>query len=262
MIDRAKILEAVQDLVATDPLSEVSRSERNALLITALASIAVAKGGFVPKELPALGISLSPAERLSLLYLATGILLFYLIGFWMYGTADLKRRRAVLASSSMEARTIVQRATQQLEKRKPPAGNTEAERKHMAELAEIADTVQIVTDVERFARKRIIFDVYVPLFIGLVALALVLHETSSYPGGQFITWGLLVGGALALLVTAWLRRKKLVHWIKVRRHRFYHRRFMRLSRRIQSLPEDSLRRQKLARKIQPYLDQSLKGPWV
>jgi hypothetical protein len=44
MSEQAKILESVKDLTATDPLSEVTRSERKMLLSFTLISIAIAKG--------------------------------------------------------------------------------------------------------------------------------------------------------------------------------------------------------------------------
>ena len=264
MSEHAKILESVKDLTATDPLSEVSRGERKMLLSVTLVAIAVAKGGLVPSEIPALGINLSPAERLSILYLLVGVLVFYLIGFWLYGRADLKRRRALLESASVESRKVVHESIQKFESQKPATADidVDAEQRRLTELGAVSGAVQLVTDITRFAQVRIVYDVYLPVALGIIALALVLHETWSYPGGRAITWTLISGAVLGCLILGWLRRKKISHWFAVRRHRFFHRRFMRLSNKLKALPEDSPKRERLQKKIEPYLKRALKGPWV
>ncbi len=232
------------------------------LLSVTLVSIAVAKGGLVPSEIPALGIALSPAERLSILYLLVGLLVFYLVGFWLYGRADLKRRRALLESASVESRKVVQEAVKKFEALKPKSPDAEVEQRRLEELGSISGAVQLVTDITRFARVRIIYDVYVPTALGISALVLVLQETWSYPGGKIITWSLVSAVALACVVLGFLRRKKIVHWLAVRRHRFYNWRFKRLTKRLQSLPEDSPKREHLKSRVDPYLQRVLKGPWV
>ncbi len=262
MEEEAKILQSATDLVATDPLSEVSRGERKALLGTTLVAIATAKGGLVPAQIPALGIVLSPGQRLSLLYLLSGILTFYLLEFWVYGRADLKRRRAVLAMATAESREIVQKAVARFEAQKPASGDLVAESRRIGELSIVADATKLVTDVNRFARVRILYDVYLPVALGLTALVLVLHETRNYPGGRVITWSLLIAAAIIGIVVGWLKRKQVVHWFAVKRHRFANQRFMRLTKKIQSLPEESPKRKRLANKVQPYLERTLKGPWV
>jgi hypothetical protein len=209
-----------------------------------------------------LGITLSPAERLSILYLLVGLLVFYLVGFWLYGRADLKRRRALLESASLESRKVVQEAIKKFEAQKPKASDTKAEEQHLMELSSISGAVQLVTDITRFARVRIAYDVYVPVGLGIAALVLVLHETWNYPGGQAITWSLISLAVIGCLVLGFLRRKKIFHRIAVRRHRFYHWRFMRLSKNIQSFPEDSPKRERLKKKVEPLLQKATKGPWV
>lgn len=232
------------------------------LLSFTLASVAIAKGGLVPSAIPALGITLSPAERLSILYLLVGLLVFYLMGFWLYGRADLKRRRAVLESASPEARKVTQEAINKFEAQKPNDSDAEATQLRLVELGSISGAIQLATDITRFARVRIVYDVYVPIALGIVALVLVLHETRNYQGGRVITWSLISVAALGSLTLSFLRKKKIFHWTAVRRHRFYLWRFKRLSKKIQSLPQDSPELERLKKKIDPFLRKALKGPWV
>lgn len=213
--DRAKILDSVEDLVATDPLSVVSRGERKVLLILALVTIAVAKGGLVPSEVPALGITLQPAERLSLLYLFIAILAFYLIGFSLYGRADPKRRKAVLASKRSGMRETVEELMRIASQERP--NDPEDEKRWYTEIGEASDAIGLVTDIDRFSRLRIIFDVYAPLIIGSVALLLALHETRNYPGGKAIGLTVLSSTLLSVAIFGWVRRKKIRHRLLVKR---------------------------------------------
>ncbi len=261
--ERSKIIKSATDAVATDPLSEVSRGERKALLGSTLVSIAIAKGGLIPSEIPSLGIKVPSPQRLSLLYLLSGILTFYIVGFWVYGRADLKRRRAVLAAASDESQQIVQQALARFKSLPPPdPKDLEAQQKHIAELGSLSGATTLVRDITAFARIRIFFDVYLPIILGLIGLALVLHETRTYPGGRVITWSLVIASLATALVYVVIRWAKITHWFGVKRHDYYQRRFMRLSKRIQALPEGSDRRERLKKKVQPYLQKSLKGPWV
>ncbi|HXO42148.1 MAG TPA: hypothetical protein VN999_11895 [Thermoanaerobaculia bacterium] len=261
--ERSKIIQSMTDAVATDPLSKVSRGERKALLGSTLISIAIAKGGLIPSEIPSLGIKVPPPQRLSLLYLLSGILTFYILAFWVYGRADLKRRRAVLAAASDESRQIVQQALARFNALpQPDPKDPEAQRQHMAELGSLSEATTLVNDITAFARIRIAFDVYLPIALGLIGLVLVLHETRAYPGGRVITWSLVVASLAAVLLYTAIQWAKITHWFGVKRHNYYYRRFMRISKRVQALPEGSPRRERLKKKVEPYLRKSLKGPWV
>lgn len=95
-----------------DPLSEVTRRERRLLLIVDVVLLAIVLGNLVPTQVQALGISVSKAERGSLLLLLMSVDLYLLVAFWIYGRADLtahaedtrifirERARAILTHAS------------------------------------------------------------------------------------------------------------------------------------------------------------------
>ena len=79
------ILEAFLDPRVLDPLSEVTRRERKALLIASLIALAISLGGLIPTEIQALGVKLSPPERDSILLLIALSVIYLLGGFSIYG---------------------------------------------------------------------------------------------------------------------------------------------------------------------------------
>lgn len=71
-----------------DPLREITREERRALLGVSTASILIAKTGLVPSEIQNLGIKFTPAEQSGLLLGLAVVVTYFLIVFIVYAMTD------------------------------------------------------------------------------------------------------------------------------------------------------------------------------
>jgi len=71
-----------------DPLSEVTRKERRALLGVSALGMAMSATGLIPTKISALGIEFPPAEQASFVWAIMGVILFYLIAFMVYAWSD------------------------------------------------------------------------------------------------------------------------------------------------------------------------------
>lgn len=71
-----------------DPLSDVTRRERTALLGASLLSLALVKAGLLPTEISALGLKLASSNHRALLLLLAAVVLYYLVAFLTYAASD------------------------------------------------------------------------------------------------------------------------------------------------------------------------------
>jgi len=71
-----------------DPLSEITRKERKALLVIATLAIAIVKAGLLPTRIKAIGIELETIDQIVLLKLLSFIVMYFLVGFIIYGSGD------------------------------------------------------------------------------------------------------------------------------------------------------------------------------
>ena len=71
-----------------DPLRDVTRKERRALLLSSVVAIAVGRAGIIPSKIPVLGIEFDGADQIVLLRLLAAIVLYFFIAFLVYGLAD------------------------------------------------------------------------------------------------------------------------------------------------------------------------------
>jgi len=71
-----------------DPLSDVTRRERRALLGVAAAGYAVTKTGLVPSKIEALGIEFSPKEQGALLAVFAFVVIYFVVTFVLYAATD------------------------------------------------------------------------------------------------------------------------------------------------------------------------------
>jgi hypothetical protein len=260
----ALILESFFDPSIADPLSEVTRTERKALLIASLVAAAVAQGGLIPKKVEALGIDLSPAQVTSLLYIIALLLAYLLLGFFLYALADLKHRNLKVAAGMARTRPIVQRihAEYTAAQAKTGANTPDALSQALAPLAAAADQTKMTTALLRASRIRLAFEVYLPILIGLVALALTLVHTKGFPGWRYVAGIAIVTIAVASATATWKGRKRIRHWFALRRHRFYDRRTKRLTERLKRSEPGSPRHARLQAKARAALERSIRGPWV
>ena len=78
-----------QDLISSDPLSEVTRKERRALLGVSILGLALVLIPLVPTKISAFGIEFQYIERRNFALLYALVIIYYLIAFVVYGFADL-----------------------------------------------------------------------------------------------------------------------------------------------------------------------------
>lgn len=72
----------------TDPLSQNTRAVRKSLLVSSVVAITVAKTGFIPTKISALGLEFSQADRGSMLWLIGAVVAFFLLSFLVAAFAD------------------------------------------------------------------------------------------------------------------------------------------------------------------------------
>jgi hypothetical protein len=261
------ILESLNDPAIADPLSEVTRGERKALLIASLVGMAIAKGGLIPTQIEALGIDLSQTEVKSLLYITALVLAYLLMGFFLYSSADIRQRRLKIAASRARARPIIQEAMASYEQKKTePSPDPNDPNRSLIEslgpLTAIADQTKLATELLTISTFRLIFEVHLPIAVGLVALILVLTETRGFPGWRIAALLLGIAVAVTVVVTTWRKRKKIVRWFGVRRNRYFMWKVKRITKRIGLLTPGSSEHVRLQAQARSYLDRAIKGPWV
>jgi len=90
MIDSLRADQQEKDaLVALkDPLSEVTRRERRALLALSTLCYVIARVGLVPTKISALGIDFNHSDQKTLFRILAGILVYLIVAFVIYASAD------------------------------------------------------------------------------------------------------------------------------------------------------------------------------
>ena len=78
-----------RDLLSYDPLTEVTRKERRALLGVSMLGLALAKVPLIPTKLAALGIEFAEVSRQTFVHMYALIVLYYLAAFLLYAFTDL-----------------------------------------------------------------------------------------------------------------------------------------------------------------------------
>lgn len=79
---------SLEELLLSDPLSEVARKERRFLLGTSLVGITLAKTGLIPTKISALGIECTNADRNGLLWVLICVILYAFAAFLLYAVTD------------------------------------------------------------------------------------------------------------------------------------------------------------------------------
>lgn len=77
-----------RDLVAYDPLTEITRKERRLLLSVSALGIALIKVPLIPTKFAALGIEFAPINQEVLLQFYASMVAFFLIAFLIYAFSD------------------------------------------------------------------------------------------------------------------------------------------------------------------------------
>jgi hypothetical protein len=73
--------ENLEDILKTEPLSELSRKERKMLLLMSVIAIAVSKAGLAPTKIVGFGIEFSNINRTAILALLFGAVLYFWVTF-------------------------------------------------------------------------------------------------------------------------------------------------------------------------------------
>jgi len=76
------------EVALRDPLSEVTRKERRALLGVSVLSLLVAKSGLVPEKVSALGIELTRVDQKAFLGIVILVVSYFVVAFVIYGLTD------------------------------------------------------------------------------------------------------------------------------------------------------------------------------
>jgi len=72
-----------------DPMNEVTRKERRALLGVSVVSLTIAKAGILPVKIKSLGIEFSVGDKKTLLFILAAILFYFLVTFIVYAVTDV-----------------------------------------------------------------------------------------------------------------------------------------------------------------------------
>jgi hypothetical protein len=256
-------LDVVADPSATDPLSEVTRQERKALLAACVIAVSIAAGGLVPGEIDALGIRLTPAQEKSLLYIIAAVIAYFVLGFTIYALSDLNRRKVAalqarrkVAHSIDEAMRHYKEAEEEL-KAEGKDITVLMEDERFKRVASFSDQAKLAQKVGAIGTLRIVFDVWLPILIGIVSAILVLATTRGFPGWPWVAAVSTLALVVTTVVLIWKRRKDFKRWWSRRKSKWRGWRFKRLMAAANELPENHPKKAQLLREARETLMKSV-----
>src|SRR5262249_3998081 len=86
------------ELFLSDFVSDNTRRERTALLITCAVALVIRTTGLVPSKISALGIEFSAADQRSLLRIVVGVLAYLALAFTIHALSDFIQWRTIYGS--------------------------------------------------------------------------------------------------------------------------------------------------------------------
>ncbi|WP_395745101.1 hypothetical protein [Prosthecobacter sp.] len=149
-----------------DPLTEVSRKERTALLGISTIGIIVAKTGFVPSKISALGIDFSFTDQKMLYRALAGVIGYFVVAFVLYAASDFVAWR-VAWLNAMRA------ATRARHERKASQAASELHQAVEEELSVQFRNVPYAVS-SAISSLRALFDFAVPVAIGIWGMTATL----------------------------------------------------------------------------------------
>lgn len=155
-----------------DPLSEVTRRERKALLGTSVLAVALVKAGLLPSEITALGVTLATSDQKSLLVLLGFVILYFLGAFLLYGASDLVTWRVTQREAFRETIRKLRFGT---ESEREQGIMFEVEREFNQRKGEMYMTSFLVGPVSML---RVLFDFALPLLFGIYAVIITFRGTA------------------------------------------------------------------------------------
>lgn len=173
-----------------DPLTEVSRKERAALLGIATIGIIVAKTGFVPSKISTLGIDFSFTDQKMLYRAMAGIIGYFVVAFILYAASDFVAWR-VAWMNAMRA------ATRARHERK--ASESASELHHAVEEELSVQFRNIPYGLSAAVSSlRALFDFAVPVVIGVWGIAATLSADPPPVAPEPLSGGIVAPSATAV----------------------------------------------------------------
>lgn len=149
------------DVLAADPLSDIARRERRALVAVSSVGLIMAKGGLVPSRITALGIEFDTTEQNVLVGVLVFAVLYFFVGFVIYASQDFALSRLAFF-----------RAIDEASRQADPAQDAVVRKRKLFWIGAIR-TSAIARSVLEFA---------VPLILALYALGVLLAFSPSANG--------------------------------------------------------------------------------
>lgn len=159
------------DVPLQDPLREVTRKERRALLGVSTAAIAVAKTGLLPTEIVALGVKFSPTDRVGLVFVAALIVLYFMVAFIVYAAVDLLAWRWAYHIAQLRLLSEVETETARRSEERSVVGirrQPEPVTRPRFTYRRVAGPVAVI---------RAVFDFGLPIIVGGAAVIALLRMT-------------------------------------------------------------------------------------
>lgn len=155
-----------QDVRLRDPLSDVTRRERRALLGSSTLGIVIVKTGLVPSKITALGIEFTQADQRSLLLSIAAIISYFLIAFVVYAASDFLAWRLSYGWTLIE---------EELERRRLPEDVDEKEwglKKEIIEEYRLSEIWFTMSKPMSFVRA--LFEFAIPIILGAYVVIILL----------------------------------------------------------------------------------------
>ena len=158
-----------------DPLREVTRVERRNLLIVSVIGVVVAKAQVVPQKIPALGVEFGPIEMATFIWVMTAVVIYHIIGFGIYATADFLASKVDRESYLLELHGEGMRASERITR--SPLVTADVARL-LRQTAEASGSVEVKWFIVGFVRT--LFEFAVPLVIGVYATFALIDLKAAY----------------------------------------------------------------------------------
>jgi len=257
-------LDTVAEPSVTDPLSEVTRTERKSLLTACVIGLAISVGGLVPERIDTFGIEVSAAQEQSLLQVLAGVITYYLIGFSIYAWSDLKRRESLAALARTRLRPTMQNAMEDFERARKEFGTEDPTKtaallndKRFQKMAALSDEAKLAQRVSRAGAIRVAFDVYLPMFVAFGSVVTVLASARKSAGARWLSIVLMVLAAGVALTFLWRQRTVMRRSIRKKVREWRDKRRKRIMAELETLSADDPRRAVLAEKAKRSLERTL-----
>ena len=173
----------------SDPLSSESRKVRKTLLVWSLAAAAITIGGLFPTEITALGLKISPSNKVTIYWLVAIIIGYHMLAFLAYSSADVAHWYTNLSSTDWEEEQdqYQQWKSEALARPRLTPEDRDFMEEHerrlgalwRSEASDVQKRIEQVAPVISIGRALI--DFVLPIIIGLVALGLLARAVFWMP---------------------------------------------------------------------------------